>query len=126
MQLFPLAASRDHTSGTQNSQVLREIGFRDTQSFLQFRGPPLPARQHLHQLQASGVGERFTDDRLSFINFVFAIGLPSCSHRVPQGVRSSVYLCSFPLRNPRDKLRDCAEYAIEKQSLGFEISCSDS
>jgi len=126
MQLFAFAAGGNHTSRTQDSQMLREIGFRDSQSFLQFRRPPLAARQHLHQLQASGVGERFTDDRLPFIDFMFAIRLPSCSHTVPQGVRSSVYLCSFPLRDPCAKRSDCAEHASEKQSLGFEIKFSDS
>jgi hypothetical protein len=46
MQLFPLASRSHYASRLQHRQVLGEIGFRNTESLLQFRGPLLAAQQH--------------------------------------------------------------------------------
>jgi len=88
MQLLAFATCRHQADGLEYRKMLREVGFRDAQSLLQFRRPALAASQHLDQVQARRIGECFADCGLSFVDLKFSICFSFGDHKLPQGTES--------------------------------------
>src|SRR5947207_1237386 len=70
-----LSAPDDDPGGSQHRGVLREVGLRDSQFFLNFGCRPVTFAQQIEDVETSGVCERFADQHLSIKDLVLQFRL---------------------------------------------------
>jgi hypothetical protein len=80
VNLLAVAAGTDHSRGSKNCQVLRQIGFGHTDSFLDVRHSAFPFANQVQQVQQGGVGEGLADGGLALENFVLDGVIPAALH----------------------------------------------